>query len=218
MILKPIVHSDSLCHPQLLLDGPPLFNIILLWLTGADSLSLTTSRYVFMVILLTIERNLQQVQDMHIHGCLYTGNDKPCQVLVPTWCVRPLREIGPRFPYSESILDGAQIQPFICDIIIDIKEGRQTYSFRVSYKKHCQLPECPFLHFWGSMVIMQVAAFEPDSVINMRDQDTILSDFMIKEYVFSFDIPKVSPHKGLSILISWVRERRCQPSHISLTK
>ena len=155
---------------------------------------------------------------MHIRGRLYAGNTKPCQVLVPTRCVRPPREIGPRFPYSESILDGAQIQPFVHDIIIDVKEGGQTYSFRVSYKKHRRLPECPFLHFRGSMFVMRVAAFEPDSVMNMRDRDTILSDFMIKEYVFSFDKQfknSLSPRFVLKIKSVGTRQL---PDHLTFQK
>ena len=31
------------------------------------------------------------------------------------------------------------------------------------------------------MFVMRVAALEPESVVNMRDCDTILSDFMVKK-------------------------------------
>ena len=118
---------------------------------------------------------------MRIRGRLYTHNSKPCQVLVPTRCLRLPREVGPRFPYAESILDNASIQPYVHDVIVNIEEGERTYTFQVFYKLHHALPQCPFIRLRGSMFVMRVAALEPESVVNMRDRDTILSDFMVKK-------------------------------------
>ena len=118
---------------------------------------------------------------MHIHGQLYTNNSKPCQVLVPTQCLRLTREVVPRFPYAERILNNASIQPYVHDVIVNIEEGEQTYTFWVFYKLHHTLPQCPFIQLQESMFVMWVAALEPESVVNMQDCDTILSDFIVKK-------------------------------------
>lgn len=84
---------------------------------------------------------------MCIHGWLYTHNSKPCQVLVPTWCLRLPGEVGPRFRYVESILDNASIQPYVHDVIVNIEEGEWTYTFEFSM--NCTM-HFPNVHSSGS--------------------------------------------------------------------
>ena len=64
---------------------------------------------------------------MKIQVRLYASDCGPCQVLVPTQCKFPPRAVGLCFPYTESILEDAKIQPYIHDCIVNVIEGAHTY-------------------------------------------------------------------------------------------
>ena len=126
-----------------------------------------------------------QSHEMKIRARLYASDRRPCQVLVPTWCKFPPRAVGPRFPYAESMLEDAKIQPYVHDCIVNVIEGAHTYRFRVFYKRHARLrannhlPMTDGVSMRGSMFVMRVAALEPSSVVNMRGRDTVLADYFI---------------------------------------
>lgn len=122
---------------------------------------------------------------MKIRGRLYTGSQKPCQVLVPTRCVLPARAIGPRFPFAESILDDGVIQPYVHDCVVNVEEGELTHRFRIYYKMHSRLGNKQLFpgsncRMRGSLFVMRMAAIEPSSVVNMRGRDSVLADFLVK--------------------------------------
>ena len=73
---------------------------------------------------------------MKIFTQQYASDHRPYQVLVPTCCHFPPREVGPHFPFAQSILDDAAVQPYIHDCIMNVKEGQYTHQFRVFYKQH----------------------------------------------------------------------------------
>lgn len=124
---------------------------------------------------------------MRIRARLYSSTKaRLAQVAVPTRCAFAPREAGPCFPYAESILGDAKIQPYIHDCMVTIREGTSTYRFRVFFKRHCRLrknrsfpsvrgtiPVC------SDILVMRVAAINTSSVVNMRDRDTILADYII---------------------------------------
>ena len=126
-----------------------------------------------------------KTHEMKIHARRYASDRRPYQVLVPTRCRFPPREVGPRFPFAESILDDAAVQPYVHDCIVNIKEGQHTHQFRVFYKRHVWLHTNTFLPMTdcvsmrGSMLVMRVAALDSSSIVNMQGRDTILADFLI---------------------------------------
>ena len=126
-----------------------------------------------------------KTHEMKIHTRRYASDRRPYQVLVPTCCHFPPREVGPCFPFAESILDDAAVQPYVHDCIVNVKEGQHTHQFRVFYKQHVWLHTNTFLPMTdcvsmrGSMLVMRVAALDSSSIVNMRGHDTILADFLI---------------------------------------
>lgn len=105
------------------------------------------------------------------------------QVAVPTRCVLSPRKIGPRFPFAESILSEAEVQPYIHDCIIKIIEAGRTYRFRVFFKRHRRLQPNRHLPghvvFPGDILVMRASALYTLSVVNMRGCDIGLSDYLI---------------------------------------
>lgn len=121
---------------------------------------------------------------MNIRSRLYSSQRcKPVLVKVPTRCIHPARQGGPRFPFAESVLSGGKIQPFIHDCVVTVYEGKQTHRFRVFFKRHQKLPANRSLPdgvpFCGDIVIMRVGALDQLSVVNMRGRDTVVSDYMV---------------------------------------
>lgn len=127
---------------------------------------------------------------MRIRARLYSSTKtKPIQIAVPTRCTLPPREAGPRFPYAESILADAKTQPYIHDCMVILREGKSTYRFRVFFKRHCRLkknrsfrPLQGITPICSDMFVMRIAAANTSSVVNMRDRDTILADYMIPRW------------------------------------
>lgn len=110
-----------------------------------------------------------------------TTASKPRQVLVTTRCA-DRRVKGSRYPFVESLLEDAVLQPYIHDCMVQIWEGRHLYRFRVFFKRHCHLPinrSLPELSLRGDGVVMRLSKGNNLSVINMRGRDSILSDYAI---------------------------------------
>jgi hypothetical protein len=111
-------------------------------------------------------------------------HNKARQVDVPTRCAAHTR-----YPIPESVLNDAIVQPYIHDYLVHIREGTHIYRYRIFFKRHCRLPVnfsmAPTPHiFRGDALVMRVGACDCHPVMNMRDRDTILSDFAIIKYVF----------------------------------
>jgi hypothetical protein len=121
---------------------------------------------------------------MNIRSRLYSSlRIKPALVQVPTRCIRPARQGGPRFPFAESVLFDGKIQPHVHDCIVQVCEEGQIHYFRVFFRRHRRLPVNRSLSratpFRGDIVIMRVGALDKLSVINMRGRDTVVSDYMV---------------------------------------
>ena len=124
---------------------------------------------------------------MNICSRLYSSSKfKPVQVMVPTRCVFPAREVGPRFPFVESILAEATIQPYVHDCVVNVTEAGRTHRFRVFFKRHCRLRLNRSLParrgrvaFRSDILVMRAAALHTHSVVNMRERDTLLSDYLV---------------------------------------
>lgn len=107
---------------------------------------------------------------------------KPFQVVVPTHCTAHASQ----YPVLEGILDGTRTQAYIHDCLIRVYEGNHTYQFRIFFKRHSFLPaNRSILHgsqghaFRGDALVMRVGAHDCHSVVNMRERNTILSDYAI---------------------------------------
>ena len=114
---------------------------------------------------------------------------KPTQVFVPTRCLFPARQIGPWYPFTDSVLDTPQLQPYVHDCCVRIHEGNQTHQLRVFFKRHRRLQynnSLPFMRrrivAQGDFVVMRVGVY-PSSVVNMRGHDPQISDWVIGRYV-----------------------------------
>ena len=106
----------------------------------------------------------------------------PMQVAIPTHCQLPPRHAGARYPITESVMDRATTQAYIHDCFVNVIEGRQAHRFRVFFKRHHHLPASKSLApFRGDVLVMRAGVLRPLSVVNMREWDVIVSDFMVSK-------------------------------------
>lgn len=90
-----------------------------------------------------------------------------------------------RYPFAESMLTNAVLQPYIHDIDLHLYEGndKHHYVYRVFFKRHRLLPlnrsirSCAFR---GDAVILRVGL---EDVVNMRGRDTSLADYVMLKCV-----------------------------------
>ena len=106
-------------------------------------------------------------------------------MLVPTWCICPARQVGPRFPFAESVLSDGKIQSHVHDCVVQVHEVGQVHSFHVFFKQHSHLPKNWSLSlttpFWGDIVVMQVGALDKFLIVNIRGYDTVVLDYMVNQ-------------------------------------
>ena len=108
---------------------------------------------------------------------------KAFQVKVPTCCVT---HGTARYPLPESVFNDTTMQSYIHDCLVHVHEGKNIYHFRIFFKRHRHLPINQSLHqlsanhtFRGDALVMRSGAQDRKSVVNMRERDTILSDYVI---------------------------------------
>lgn len=91
------------------------------------------------------------------------------------------------YPFTESVLDHARLQPYIHDCVVDISEGRHTYSYIIFFKRHRRLPlNCSLGSlFRGDVVVMRLGTRNA-RVVNMRGRDSALVDFAMEQYYVPF--------------------------------
>lgn len=125
-----------------------------------------------------------QTYPLHIQSRLYSATcSKARQVKVPTCCVIRAPD---RFPLPECVFEDAIIQPYIHDCLVRVYEGRHVYHFRIFFKRHRHLHVNQSLRrlsasliFCGDVLVMRAGARNRNSVVNMREHDTVLSDYVI---------------------------------------
>lgn len=150
---------------------------------------------------------------MKLRSRLYSSSrTKPMQVAVPTRCVFPAAQVGPRFPFAESVLAEATVQPYVHDCVVKVIEAGRTYRFRVFFKRHCRLrtnrsfPAKPRNVFHGDILVMRAAALHYSSVVNMRERDTILSDYLVYRwgpYQWFATMPDLFSKDSHELLAKW---------------
>ncbi|KAH7916966.1 hypothetical protein BV22DRAFT_986628, partial [Leucogyrophana mollusca] len=67
-----------------------------------------------------------------------TWRSKPLQVAVATRCGDRIGRAN-RYPFVESLLDEAVLQPYVHDCLVRVHEGGVTHDFRIFFKRHCLL-------------------------------------------------------------------------------
>lgn len=87
---------------------------------------------------------------------------------------------APRFPFLESVMNDQRTQPYIHDCLVEVLEGRAKHFFRVFFKNHLFLPLNKCGDFRGDAVIMRVGKHSPAAVVNMREKDIYLADFIMR--------------------------------------
>ena len=133
---------------------------------------------------------LHQTQDARIRGRLYpTVGSKASQVLV-TSRQDPINFPHTRYPFAESHLDHSRIQPAVHNCAITIHEGPHLYRYMIFFKNHCRLPFNASLAslsqgqvrsvLRGDILVMRVGTNY--NYVNMRERDTILTDWFMKRY------------------------------------
>ena len=125
---------------------------------------------------------------MNIWSWLYSSlKIKPVLMLIPTWCICPARQVGPCFPFAESVLSDGKIQSHVHNCVVQVHKVGQVHSFCVFFKWHSRLPNNWSLSlttpFQGNIVVMWVGALDKFLVDNMRGRDTVVSDYMVNQYL-----------------------------------
>jgi hypothetical protein len=107
---------------------------------------------------------------------------KPQQALVTTRCLDRY-PVTYRYPYIESLLQDAALQPYVHDCLVQLRNGNRVHHFIVFFKRHCRLGvnlSLPFLlsdsaGFRGDAVVMRVGVQgRHHSFVNMRSGDAAL--------------------------------------------
>ncbi|KAF8573979.1 hypothetical protein K439DRAFT_1373777, partial [Ramaria rubella] len=113
---------------------------------------------------------------------IYSVKDlRPRQIHVPMRCSS--NSSRRRYPFVESVFEGAVVQPYIHDCLVYVVEGRHTYHFRIFFKRHCRLLVNQAVHptngmaFRGDVLVMRVG--QQNELVNMRGRDTIVADWVI---------------------------------------
>jgi hypothetical protein len=88
-----------------------------------------------------------------------------------------------QYPFAESVLQDAALQPYVHDCVVRVNEGPHTYNFRVFFKRHCRLrlnmslsKQSVPTNFRGDIVVMKIGV--RNEYVNMRGRDGILSDWL----------------------------------------
>ncbi|KAF8583152.1 hypothetical protein K439DRAFT_1349393 [Ramaria rubella] len=93
-----------------------------------------------------------------------------------------------RYPFAESVLQDAALQPYVHDCLVRVNEGEHTYTFHMFFKHHCCLRinmslseqaslENNLMAIQGDIVVMRIGTrYE---YVNMQGQDGILCDWVI---------------------------------------
>ena len=124
-----------------------------------------------------------QSYDMKLCSRLYSSwKTTPFQIIIPTRCQSPPRQVGAHFPMLECVMDCATTQSYIHDCFVKVIGGSQTHCFQVFFKRHCHLlPSRSLAPFQGDIIVMRAGFLHSLSVVNMRGRDTIILDFMISK-------------------------------------
>ncbi|KAG1885140.1 hypothetical protein F4604DRAFT_1918803 [Suillus subluteus] len=161
--------------------------------------------------------------ERHLRCRLYSSSlGKPRQVTMLTRCSDPSRK-AERFPVPESLLDGANVQPYVHNCCVTLHEGRHKYQFCIFFKQHCHLGANTILSsidhiFRGDAVIMRIGA-SAGSVVNMRARDKSLADFVMHRFTRSIKhYPRAKLPRALTVvkpLSTRVNRRLAAQGHIS---
>jgi|ERR1700723_1422368 len=115
----------------------------------------------------------------------YAVFGKPRQTVVNTRCIGSVNNAYHRYPFVESVFDGAATQPYIHNCTVSLHEGGQINHFCVFFKRHCRLPinesilRLSGAEFRGEAMIMRIGGLGDQTVVNMRGRDSSLSDYVI---------------------------------------
>lgn len=101
-------------------------------------------------------------------------------MVVPARCADGTRNSN-RYPYVESMFEDATIQSYIHNCIVQVREGSTSYRYMFFFKRHCCLRVNRTIAgaiLRGDLIVMRVSATNNLSVVNMRERDTILADWV----------------------------------------
>ncbi|KAI0338941.1 hypothetical protein BDW22DRAFT_1337147, partial [Trametopsis cervina] len=91
-----------------------------------------------------------------------------------------------RYPFVESALNGASVQPYVHDCSLHIYEGRQVSTFILFFKKHVQLPKNRHCQLpWnlrvlrGDLLVMRTG--QSGQIVNLRSRDRLLVDWAVNK-------------------------------------
>ena len=97
-----------------------------------------------------------------------------------------------QYPLPESVLGEPTLQSYIHDCLVAIHEADHVYWFHIFFKHHCHLCINKSMGYisnghisHGDALIMRVGVHNCHSIVNMRDHDTVLSNYTITKYMLS---------------------------------
>ena len=95
-----------------------------------------------------------------------------------------------RLPFPENHLGELQLQPYVHNCIVTIREGRRTHRFMVFFKRHCRLlanqclmtmvqGDAAIVTIQGDVIIMRMGS--KASYVNMRTGDAKRTDWLMRQ-------------------------------------
>ena len=131
--------------------------------------------------------------EARLRSCLYPAvSSSPCYVSVVTWQMCPF-SIHTRLPFPENHLGELQLQPYVHNCAVTIREGHRTHCFMVFFKRHCCLlaNQCLMTMvqgdtttIQGNVIIMRMGS--KASYVNLRTGDAKRTDWLMRRWVFVF--------------------------------
>jgi hypothetical protein len=119
-----------------------------------------------------------------LRGRFYSSSlQRPLQTVIATRCSPHPHQY---YPFAESVLASPKLQPYVHDLEATVVERRNTYRYRVFFKRHCRLSINlslyglnPESRLRGDVVVMRVGSKGDGALVNMRERDTVISDYLV---------------------------------------
>jgi hypothetical protein len=133
-----------------------------------------------------------------------------------------LKERKSIHPFPENFIDDDNIQPYIHNCIVTVHERHNSYQFMVFFKRHRHIRPNNTLYkltggrpnLKGDVIVMRIGS--SSSYVNMRDRDTILTDWFMQRY-------GIGPCYRLPLTVcrfcsSALLKKRCLPKFLTYHK
>ncbi|KAJ7135178.1 hypothetical protein C8R43DRAFT_1132728 [Mycena crocata] len=114
-----------------------------------------------------------------------------------------------RFPCVESIMSSMHLQPHTHDVLVALRHGSKTSTFKIFFKRHQTLTKnAVFVSVGGEILAMRVAARNNNSVVNLRTGDRRLMKYILTRLSASLEDFQSPRRRRLPSIIKMVKSSR----------